>query len=162
MKLEEVFVSAAQYARLRGVADTYIHQLRRTGRLVLDKHGRIAMRASDELIARTRLRKPRRGTAGAEPGHPWAVKNQPRPPRDAAAALRQMIAEALLNAAHALAPRIAEVADVAACRSFLAQELGRTANKITTAVLAYHHAAAPAGGDFSTTGADALQEHDDE
>ena len=144
MKLGEVFLSAAQYARLRGVEATYIHKLNRDGRLVLDKHGQIAMHASDELIASTRLRQPRRGSAGAAPGHPWASKAPHQPARDDSSALQRTIAATLLNAAYSLAPRVAELSDPRDCRSFLAQELNRAARKITTAVLSFHHATAPA------------------
>lgn len=143
MKLSDVFVSQAEYARLRGVEATYINQLRRNGRLVLDKRGQIAVHASDELIASTRIRQPRRGSAGATPGHPWAARAT-RPPRDGANALQRMILETMLRAANALAPRVAELSDPADCRAFLAQELHRAANTITIAVLAYHHDAAPA------------------
>jgi len=141
MKLDEVFVSAAQYAALRGVEDTYVHQLRRNGRLVTDERGRIALHASDDLVASTRQRRPRRGSAAALPHHPWAgaaVVSDADPLLE----LQRVIAESLHDAALALAPRVANETDVAACRSFLAQELGRAASKITKVVLAHHHAAA--------------------
>jgi|SRR6185312_3452609 len=140
MKLDEVFVSAAQYAGLRGVEDTYVHLLRRNGRLVTDERGRIAVHASDELVASTRQRRPRRGSAAALPHHPWAGVDA-LPDTDPLLELRRIIAAALQEAALALAPRVAGEADAAACRALLAQELNRSANKITTAVLAHHRAA---------------------
>lgn len=140
MKLDEVFVSAAQYAGLRGVEDTYVHQLRRNGRLVTDERGRIAVHASDELIASTRQRRPRRGSSAALPHHPWAGVDAV-PNTDPLLELRRVIATTLQDAALALAPRVAGEADAAACRGLLAQELNRSANKITTAVLVLHRAA---------------------
>ena len=160
MKLGDVFVSAAQYARLRGVEATYVHKLNRDGRLILNERGQIAVHASDELIASTRLRQPRRGSAGAAPGHPWAAKNPRQPPRDDAGALQRMIAETMLHAANALAPRVAELSNPSDCRAFLAQELNRAARKITTAVLAFHHATAPAIAPIPPTAAQLPLEHD--
>lgn len=134
MKLNEVFLSAAQYARLRGVEATYVHQLHRTGRLVVDEHGRVAVRASDALIASTRQRRPHRGRAAAQPNHPWTTPaTDPRcdDPLD----LHREVATILYTAALALAPRVAPETDVAACRSFIAQELARAARKVTDLAL---------------------------
>lgn len=144
MNVEEVFLSAAQYARLRGVAETYIHQLRRNCRLVLNGRGEIAMHASDQLIASTRLRQPRRGTAGAVPGHPWAAKRAQVPARSAADRVDHIVVEALLHAANTLAPRVTGITDVAACRAFLAQELARAAKKISRSISRHEHVACEA------------------
>lgn len=141
MKLGEVYVSATQYAGLRGVDATYIHHLRRNGRLVVDEQGRIAVRESDALIARTRQRRPRRGSVSAQPNHPWGGGENAAPAADSLADLPRIVAATLQNAALALAPRVAGVTDVAACRALLAQELNRVAAKITTAALTLHRGA---------------------
>lgn len=133
---EEIFVTAAEYARLRGVDQSYVYILRRTGRLVTDEQQRIAVRASDELVARTRLRRPRDGSAGAGPGHPWCSKLEvmQRLPKDQAQRIEAAVAGVLLDAANSLAPRVASIHDPAECRALLAQELGRATRRVLRAI----------------------------
>lgn len=134
MKLTEVFLPAAQYARLRGVEATYVHRLHRDGRLVVDEHGRVAVHASDALIASTRQRRPRRGSVAALPNHPWSSPES-KQCRDAGLDLHRDIATILHAAALALAPRVAPETDAAFCRSLIAQELARAARRVTDLVL---------------------------
>ena len=144
---QDVFVTAAEYARLRGVDQTYIRQLRLTGRLVTDGSGLIAVHASDKLVASTRLRRPRAGSAGARPGHPWGGKFEARRTLRGSdlKKLSSSVAAVLTDAANRLAPRVAAANDPADCRSLLCQEFGRTTRQLVRLLTDSDPTAGPSG-----------------
>jgi hypothetical protein len=146
MMTAEISVTAAEYARMRGVTGGHIKGLRHNGRLVLDESGLILPVASDALIACTQTKKPRKGSASARPGHPWVIPaaEYAEPLLEAlhggggltqAARRRQVeraIGIALTELASRIAPKVARESDPAFCRTLIMADMKRVLARLTS------------------------------
>lgn len=121
MDTNELYLNLSDYARARGCSAAYVSKLRRNRRLVLDERGRVAVRASDELV-RSTARRAKVCPKISEPAPRW---------RDIELKVRDLLAVC----ANHLGPKVSVLQSTEQCNEMLTAQLQGLAPAIVRLVV---------------------------